>query len=53
MKRGHLEVARGFSLNFDGTKTKVRTLELEVSEATIAASTEIPNIGERWFNLNI
>jgi hypothetical protein len=37
MQKGHLEVAREFALNFDGTKTKVVTLELEVSEATIAA----------------
>jgi hypothetical protein len=49
MQRGHPEVARKFSLNFDGTKTKVGTLELEVSEATIVPSTEIPNTGERWF----
>jgi hypothetical protein len=49
MQRGHLEVAREFSLNFDGTKTKVGTLEMEVSEATIATTTEIPNTGERWF----
>jgi hypothetical protein len=49
MQRGHPEVAREFSLNFDGTKTKVGTLEMEVSEATIAATTEIPNTGERWF----
>ena len=26
MQRGHLEVAREFSLNFDGTKTKVGIL---------------------------
>jgi hypothetical protein len=55
MQRGHPEVAREFSLNFDGTKTKVGTLELEVSEVTIATTTEIPNTGERWFkamNLN-
>jgi hypothetical protein len=42
-------------LNFDGTKNKVGTLEIEVSEETIAASIEIPNTGERWFkamNLN-
>jgi hypothetical protein len=49
MQRGHPEVAREFALNFDGTKTKVGTLEMEVSEATIAATTEIPNTGERWF----
>jgi hypothetical protein len=56
MQRGHLEVSRDFSLNFDGTKTKVGTLELDVSEETIAVATEIPNSGERWFksmNLNV
>jgi hypothetical protein len=49
MHRRHPEVARQFDLNFDETKTKVGTLELEVSEATIVATIEIPNIGERWF----
>jgi hypothetical protein len=42
-------------LIFDGTKNKMGTLEMEVFEATIAATTEIPNTGERWFksmNLN-
>jgi hypothetical protein len=55
IQRGHLELARELALNFDGTKTKVGTLELKVSEATISTTTEIPNIGERWFksmNLN-
>jgi hypothetical protein len=55
MQRGHLEVAREFSLIFDGTKTKVGTLELEVSEETIAITNEIQNNEERWFksmNLN-
>jgi hypothetical protein len=56
MQRGHPKVAREFSLNFDGTKTKVGTLELEVSEETIAVATEIPSTRlERWFksmNLN-
>ena len=37
MQTGHPKVAKEFALNFDGTKTKVVTLELEVSEATIAA----------------
>jgi hypothetical protein len=47
--KGHPEVAREFALNFDGTKTKVGTLEFEVSELSISAATEIPNTGERWF----
>jgi hypothetical protein len=49
MQRGHPEVAKEFALKFDDTKTKVETLELEVSETTIAATTEIPNTGEMWF----
>jgi hypothetical protein len=42
-------VAREFSPNFDGTKTNVGILEFEVSELSISAKTEIPNIGEIWF----
>jgi hypothetical protein len=49
MQRGHPEVARKFSLHFDGIKTKVGNLEFEVSEASIAVATGIPNTGERWF----
>jgi hypothetical protein len=55
MQRGHPEVAREFALNFDGTKTKIGALEIEVSEVTIATATEIPSTSERWFkamNLN-
>jgi hypothetical protein len=47
MQRGHLEVARKFSLHFDGFKTKVGYLEFEVYEASIAIATGIPNTGER------
>jgi hypothetical protein len=46
MQRRHPEVAREFSLNSDGTKTKVGTLELEVSESTIATTTKIPNTSD-------
>jgi hypothetical protein len=49
MQRGHLEVAREFALNFDGTKTKVGILEFEVSENSISVATKIPNNGEKWF----
>jgi hypothetical protein len=55
IERVHPEVSREFSLNLNGNKTKVGTLELEVFESTIAAATEIPNTGEIWFksmNLN-
>jgi hypothetical protein len=49
MKRGHPEVVRQFALHFDGIMTKVGNLEFEVSEASTASATEIPNTGERWF----
>jgi hypothetical protein len=49
MQRVHPEVAGKFSLNFDGNKTKVGNLDLEVSKDTIATSTKIPKTGERWF----
>jgi hypothetical protein len=49
MQRGHLEVARQFALHFDGIKTKVGDLDFEVSEASIEATTGIPNSSERWF----
>ena len=49
MQRGHPEVARQFAVHFDDIKTKVGDLEFEVSEASIAAATWIPNTGERWF----
>jgi hypothetical protein len=49
MQRGHPEVARKFSLHFDGLKTKVGDLEFEVSETSISAATGIPITGENWF----
>jgi hypothetical protein len=55
IQRGHPQVAREFYLNFDGTKTKFGTLEIEVSKENITIAIEISNIGESWFkamNLN-
>jgi hypothetical protein len=49
MQRGHPEVAKQFALNFNGVKTKVGTLEFEVTEQSIATTTEIPIQGEKWF----
>jgi hypothetical protein len=49
MQRGHPEVAKQFALNFNGKKTKVGTLEFEVSEQSISTATEIPVHGESWF----
>jgi hypothetical protein len=45
----HMEVAKEFSLNFDGVKTKIKPLEFHVSEYTIEATTGIPVQGEKWF----
>jgi hypothetical protein len=49
MQRGHSEVEKQFTLNFDGKKTRVGDLEFEVTEATISAATRIPISGENWF----
>jgi hypothetical protein len=40
-------------ITFDGIKTKVVNLEFKVSEASIVASTRIPNTGEMWFKFMI
>jgi hypothetical protein len=44
MQRGHPEVARQFALNFDGTKTKIGTLDLEVSEALLQQPLRYPTL---------
>jgi hypothetical protein len=49
MQRGHLEVANEFSLNFDGTKTKVGRLEFDVLELSISIAIDISNNGDKWF----
>jgi hypothetical protein len=49
LQGGHMEVAKQFSLNFDGVKTKIGSLKIQVTEQTISSVTEIPLQGERWF----
>jgi hypothetical protein len=49
LQGGHMEVAKQFSMNFDGVKTRVGSLEFQVTEQTIATTTEMPLQGERWF----
>jgi hypothetical protein len=49
MQRGHREVAKEFSLKFNGTKTKVGRLDFYVSDHSISVATKIPNNGEKWF----
>jgi hypothetical protein len=47
---GHMDVDKQFSLNFDGVKTKVGSLEIQVNKQRISSATGIPLQGERWFN---
>jgi hypothetical protein len=49
----HQGVAEAFALTFDGAKAKVGTIELQVNEAIVAAATEMPRTGERWFKSTI
>jgi hypothetical protein len=49
LQRGHMEVAKQFSLNFDGVKMKVGSLEIQVTKQEIASATKMPLQGERWF----
>jgi hypothetical protein len=49
----HQGVVEAFSLTFDGAKAKVGTIEMQVDEAIIAATTELPGTGERWFKTTI
>ena len=44
-------MAIDFTLNFDGIKTKIGPLELVVTPDSIAAATEIPRLGEKWFKV--
>ena len=45
----HQGVAEAFVLTFDGAKARVGTIEVQVNEAIIAATTEMSRTGERWF----
>jgi hypothetical protein len=45
----HQGVAEAFALTFDGAKARVGTIEVQVNEAIVAATTEMPRTGERWF----
>jgi hypothetical protein len=49
LQRFHQGVAEALALTFDGAKAKVGTIEVQVDEAIVAAATEMPRTGERWF----
>ena len=42
-------VTLAFAQGFDGKTTKIRDMTIEVTEASIATATGIPQTGERWF----
>jgi len=48
--RGYnLEVSRQFAATFDGHKAVIGSLELPVTQESIAEATSLPNSGEEWF----
>jgi len=44
-------VEKDFVLNYDGRNNKVGSLELEVTANSIAATTKITRVGEKWFKM--
>ena len=48
--RGYnLEVSKQFVATFDGHKAIIGSLELPVTQESIAEATSLPNTGEEWF----
>lgn len=47
----HVQVSRDFALNYDGIKTRVGPLEINVSPDSIAQSSEISRSIEQWFKV--
>ena len=48
--RGYnLEVSRQFAATFDDHKAVIGSLELPVTQESIAEATSLPNLGEEWF----
>jgi hypothetical protein len=38
-----------FSLGFDGKMTRMGSIAFEVSKESIASTTNLPRVGDRWF----
>jgi hypothetical protein len=48
--QGHGDgISMQFALNFDGKTTRMGSLSLGVSKESIAATTKLPRMGDRWF----
>jgi hypothetical protein len=45
----NLQVAKEFSLTFDGYKEKVGDVQLEVTEVFLSEATRLPLTGHKWF----
>ena len=45
----NLQVAKEFSLTFDGCKAKVGDMQLEIIEEFLSEAIGLPLIGQRWF----
>jgi hypothetical protein len=48
--QGHYDgISMQFAVGFDGRITHVGSLNFAVTEESIAATTKLPRIGDRWF----
>jgi hypothetical protein len=45
----HQGIAEAFAKSFDGAKVQLGPLEMQIDEASVVATTEMPGEGERWF----
>ena len=48
-RRYNKEVTNTFARSFDGVEAEVGDLKFSITKASIAAATELPQEGERWF----
>jgi hypothetical protein len=49
----HQGVTEAFAKTYDGCKVKIGPLEMQIDEASITATTEMPREGQRWLKTNI
>ena len=48
-KGHHKEVTKTFARYFNGAEVEIGDIKFPVTEPSIAATTELPQEGERWF----
>jgi hypothetical protein len=49
----HQGVAEAFARSFDGEKVTLGPMVMQIDEASVAATTEMPGQGERWFKTTV